>query len=112
MNSRAADTRRLPNAAERGRTRPYAAVRGGYDIFGVCFWEDEGLNDHEEEDRVTDGELRLRMTGMAEGQLIVLVVPTNRDMDKGTDEIARIIHARKASPGERSQYERVRASVG
>jgi uncharacterized DUF497 family protein len=66
----------------------------------------------EEIDQVVDGELRLRTTGMAEGQVVVLVAHANREAENGIDEIARIIHARKASPGERSEYERIRASGG
>jgi uncharacterized DUF497 family protein len=73
------------------------------------------LVDHfriEEIDQVVDGELRLRTTGMAEGQVVVIVAHANRETENGIDEIARIIHARKASPGERSEYERLRTSSG
>ena len=66
----------------------------------------------EEIDQVHEGELRLRTTGMAEGQVVVLVAHTNREAENGIDEIARIIHARKASPGERTEYERIRTSGG
>ena len=54
----------------------------------------------EEEDQVVDGELQMRAIGLADDQVILLVVHTNRPAMKETDEIARIIHARKASPGE------------
>jgi uncharacterized DUF497 family protein len=65
----------------------------------------------EETDQIADGELRLLTVGMADSQLVVLVSHTNRDEVEG-HEIARIIHARKASPGERRNYEQNRSSIG
>lgn len=66
----------------------------------------------EEPDQTVEGEPRLRTTGMADGQVVVLVSHTNRPGDQEGDEIARIIHARKASPGERREYDKVRARGG
>ena len=56
-----------------------------------------------------DGEMRLRTTGMAEGEIVVLVTHANEQVNEGRDELARIISARKASPGERREYDFQRA---
>jgi uncharacterized DUF497 family protein len=64
----------------------------------------EDPNAIEELDSIVDGEVRLRTTGMAAGEVIVLVTHTNTFLNE-EDELARIISARKASPGERKAYE-------
>jgi uncharacterized DUF497 family protein len=66
----------------------------------------------EEFDRIIDGEVRLRTTGMAAGEVVVVVVHTNEYLNDGMDELARIISARKASPGERRDYEQLRSQSG
>lgn len=63
----------------------------------------------EEEDQVVDGELRLRTTGMAAQEVVVLVTHTSDLVNDGQDELARIISARRASAGERREYELRRA---
>ena len=63
----------------------------------------------EEDDWIVDGELRLRTTGMAGGEVVVLVTHSNEQVNEGHDEVARIISARKASPGERRECEFQRA---
>jgi len=78
--------------------------------FGAARAELEDPHAIEEEDQVIEGEVRLRTTGMAEGEVIVLVTHTNRDGENEGDEIARIISARKASLGERRQYDELRTS--
>jgi uncharacterized protein len=65
----------------------------------------------EELDCIVDGELRLRTTGMAAGEVIVLVTHTNTILNE-EDELARIISARKASAGERRTYEEQRTQSG
>ena len=66
----------------------------------------------EEDDQIVDGEQRLRTTGMAGGEVILLVTHANELLEEGLHELARIISARRASPGERSDYEQVRAAGG
>jgi uncharacterized protein len=66
----------------------------------------------EEFDRIVDGELRLCTIGMAAGEVVVLVTHVNEDLNDGMDELARIISARKASPGERGYYEQLRSQGG
>jgi len=63
----------------------------------------------EEEDQVVDGEQRLRTTGMAAGEVVVLVTHTNYYFNEDRDEMARIISARRASAGERRDYDELRA---
>lgn len=63
----------------------------------------------EEVDSIVDGELRLRTIGLAAGELLVLVTHTNTYLNEEMDELARIISARKASPGERTTYEQIRS---
>jgi uncharacterized DUF497 family protein len=64
----------------------------------------------EEVDSIVEGELRLRTTGMAAGEVIVLVTHTNTLLNDSGDELARIISARKASAGERREYEQFRTT--
>ena len=66
----------------------------------------------EELDWIVDGELRFTTTGMAAGEVIVLVSHTNIVLNEDGDELARIISARKASAGERRTYEEQRAQSG
>jgi hypothetical protein len=47
---------------------------------------------------------------MAAGEVIVLVTHTNTMLNDTGDELARIISARKASPGERREYEQFRTT--
>jgi uncharacterized DUF497 family protein len=49
---------------------------------------------------------------MAAGEVVVLVTHVNEDLNDGMDELARIISARKASPGERRCYEQLRSQGG
>ena len=62
----------------------------------------------EEEDQVVDGELRLRTIGMASGSLIVAVSHVSTILSS-TDQLARIISARKATRSERNAYDNDRA---
>ena len=66
----------------------------------------------EEDDLSFEGEQRLRTLGMAEGGTVLLVIHTERRAEQEQDRIARIISARKASPGERRDYEQHRAKSG
>jgi len=66
----------------------------------------------EEEDQVVDGEQRLLTVGMAAGEVVVLVSHENYYFNDGLDEMARIIHARRASAGERRDYDELRAQSG
>jgi len=61
-----------------------------------------------QEDSVVDGEIRWRTVGMMLGATIVLVVHLEEDF--GSDLFVRIISARRATPGERSDYEQNRAN--
>src|ERR1700761_4817481 len=61
-----------------------------------------------EEDSVLDGELRWRTIGTALGITILLVVHLEEGF--GDDIFVRMISARKATPGERSDYEQNRAN--
>jgi uncharacterized protein len=54
-------------------------------------------------DRIEENEERWHTVGMAGGLLLLLVVHTFRGQD--TDEVMRIISARKATPRERTIYE-------
>lgn len=56
-----------------------------------------------EEDRIEDGEQRWQTIGMADGDILLLVIHVFRLSD-GTEKI-RIISARKAQPHERRKYE-------
>ena len=79
---------------------------------GVDFLDAIGVFDDpfrmSEEDSVVDGELRWRTIGTALGITILLVVHLEDDF--GEDVFVRMISARKATPGERSNYEQNRAS--
>ena len=66
----------------------------------------------EEEDLTDDGEQRLRTVGMAEGAVVVVVIHVDRTYPGNQDVIARIISARKATPGERREYDQHRAQIG
>jgi uncharacterized DUF497 family protein len=66
----------------------------------------------EEDDQVVDGEQRLRTIGMAAGEIIVIVIHANYFFNDGADEMARIIHARRASSGERREYDKLRTQSG
>jgi uncharacterized DUF497 family protein len=66
----------------------------------------------EEFDQIIGGEVRLCTTGMAGGLVVVVVSHTNEYLNDGMDELARIISARKASPGERRDYEQLRSQSG
>jgi uncharacterized DUF497 family protein len=66
----------------------------------------------EEEDQVVDGEQRLITIGMAADQVVVLVSHVNEYFNEDMDEMARIIHARRASAGERRDYDELRAQSG
>jgi uncharacterized DUF497 family protein len=61
-----------------------------------------------EEDSVVDGEQRWRTIGTARGITIVLVIHLEESFDG--DTFVRIISARKATPGERNDYEQNRAN--
>lgn len=56
-----------------------------------------------EQDRVEDGEPRWQTIGMVEGLVVVLVGHTVQEGE--SDEIVRIITARKATRKERERYE-------
>lgn len=56
-----------------------------------------------EDDRVVDGEERLKAIGLADGKLLLLVVHTVRYED-GTETVIRIISARKPDKRERKRY--------
>jgi len=60
-----------------------------------------------EEDSVADGEQRWRTIGIAEGITVVLVVYLEEVWSE--DIYVRIISARRATPGERRDYEQNRA---
>jgi uncharacterized DUF497 family protein len=66
----------------------------------------------EEEDQVVDGEQRLLTVGMAAGEAVVLVSHANYYFNDDRDEMARIISARRASAGERRDYDELRAESG
>jgi len=53
-------------------------------------------------ERVEDGEERWNAIGAVDGRAIVTVVHTYRP--EGSDEIIRIVSARRADPQERKQY--------
>lgn len=55
-----------------------------------------------EQDREIDGEARWRTIGMVDGQLILFVAHT---VEEQKEEVVRIISARKATAGERREYE-------
>jgi uncharacterized DUF497 family protein len=55
-----------------------------------------------EQDREIYGEARWRTIGMVDGVLILFVAHTVEEQD---EEVVRIISARKATPGERREYE-------
>lgn len=55
-------------------------------------------------DRVVESEQRWKSIGWAEGVPVVLSVAHTMS-EEGTEEIVRIISARKATPGERRDYE-------
>ncbi len=57
-------------------------------------------------DRVVDGEERWQTMGVIGGIVVVLVAHTYRE--KGSEEVIRIISARKATSHERRQYEQSR----
>jgi uncharacterized DUF497 family protein len=61
-----------------------------------------------EEDSVVDGEQRWRTIGTATGIAVLLVVHLEEAF--GGDLFVRIISARTATPGERSDYEQNRAN--
>jgi len=56
-----------------------------------------------QEDRFEHGEQRLRLLGMVDGSLLLVVAHTARE--EGDLEIIRIISARAAEPKERRRYE-------
>jgi hypothetical protein len=55
-------------------------------------------------DRVVEGEQRWKSIGWAEGVPVILSL-AHTVSEEGTEEIIRIISARKATPGERRDYE-------
>ena len=55
-------------------------------------------------DHVIDLEMRWRTIGLVGGQLLVVVVHTDREDDQG-ETVLRIISARKATKHERRDYE-------
>jgi len=59
------------------------------------------------QDRVEGGEYRWQALGMVEGDLLLLVVHTEREEERNGDfiEVIRIISAREADRAERRQYE-------
>jgi uncharacterized DUF497 family protein len=59
------------------------------------------------EDSIVEGEQRWRTVGMANDEVIVLVI--HLEEDDGADIFARIISARKAQPQERRDYDKARA---
>ena len=59
-----------------------------------------------EQDRIVDGELRWQTMGLAGGVVLLLVAHTIRD--EGTDEVIRIISARKAATKECKYYDQNR----
>ena len=56
-------------------------------------------------ERVTDGEERWLAIGSIEEMIILVVVHTHRE--EGSDEIVRIVSARRATPHERKLYDQV-----
>ena len=80
--------------------------------FGAASVAIEDPHAIEEVDQVIDGEERLRTTGMAAGEVVVLVIHTNYYFNEDRDEMARIISARRASAGERRDYDELRAQGG
>ncbi len=71
----------------------------GFDEALPVFWDDNVLI---EENRVVEGERRWTAIGHIDGAVIVLVAHTYRGTE--TDEIVRIISARKADSKERRRY--------
>ncbi len=61
-----------------------------------------------EQDRFENGEPRWQTMGLVGSCLLLLVVHTFRDDEKGI-EVIRIISARRAEPKERRRYERNRS---
>jgi uncharacterized protein len=59
-----------------------------------------------EEDLVVEGEQRWRTIGIVSGLIIVLVIHLEEDI--GEDLFVRIISARRATPVERSDYDKNR----
>jgi uncharacterized DUF497 family protein len=59
-----------------------------------------------EQDRIVGGELRWQTIGLAGGVVLLLVAHTIRD--EGTDEVIRIISARKAARKECKYYDQNR----
>ena len=55
-------------------------------------------------DRVIEGEQRWKSIGLAEGVSVILSV-AHTVSEEGKEEIIRIRSARKATPGERREYE-------
>ena len=55
-------------------------------------------------DQVIDLEMRWRTIGLVGGQLLVVVVHTDREDERG-EPVLRIISARKATKHERRDYE-------
>lgn len=55
-------------------------------------------------ERMEEGEERWQTVGMAGGALVMFVAHTYRESDG--EEVVRIISARKATPRERSTYEK------
>ena len=60
-----------------------------------------------DQDRIEDGERRWQTVGLVGGFTVLLVAHTVRE--KGTDEIIRLISARRANRKERMRYEENRA---
>jgi uncharacterized protein len=56
-----------------------------------------------EEDRVVDGEERIRAIGLAGGRFLLLVVHTVND-EESDETVIRIISARKTDKSERKRY--------
>lgn len=59
-----------------------------------------------EQDRVVDGEMRWQLTGMARGEVLLLVAHV--PLDTGDIETIRIISARRTDRQERRRYEQDR----
>lgn len=56
------------------------------------------------QDRIVDGEERWQTLGLADGLLLLMVAHTIRE-ESTTEEVFRILSARRATPKERRRYE-------
>ena len=62
------------------------------------------------QDRVVDGEERWQAIGMIGGSTLILVAFTY--LEAGSDEVIRIVSARRATRSERREYEKTYESAG